>query len=46
MLFIKEIPSKGIKNSNDNLKSGDLEIDLTNRLCFRQKEKSNLTTRS
>ena len=23
------------QNSNDNLKSGDLEIDLTNRLCFR-----------
>ena len=33
------------QNSNDNLKSGDLEIDLTNRLCFRQKRKIELNNK-
>ena len=33
------------QSSNDNLKSGDLEIDLTNRLCFRQKKKIELNNK-
>tara|TARA_B110001452_G_scaffold198671_1_gene168643 strand:+ start:56 stop:739 length:684 start_codon:yes stop_codon:yes gene_type:complete len=33
------------QSSNDNLKSGDLEIDLTNRLCFRQKRKIELNNK-
>ena len=33
------------QNLNGSLKSGDLEIDLTNRLCFRQKQKIDLNNK-